>query len=275
MTRVFCILSGIFYFVTAVVADQRNPFGVPDITPRPLFNAAAASSAESLLGKDNDKNALPWPPETTTFSRASVDGEWFGRWGEGLGRAKVISIEDRLFALYTDQEGRLSGKTWLLEAERRGNLLSGEWQQVQNKSDRGTFTGVVVNNERIDGLWNERHRWDFRRIATVGTNHQGQGTLPGQEATLEVKCSGQSIEGTQKTKLVVNNHGNRTLKLYWLDYAGKEVFYKDIAPNSSHVQPTFVTHPWCIKDAMTGKALSYLVAGPLSQAIDFSPNDKS
>ena len=66
--------------------------------------------------------------------------------------------------LYTDDEGRLKGKTWLLEAVKEGkDRLVGRWVQVGNPKDTGPFVGLIVDDERIDGTWGSDARWDFRR----------------------------------------------------------------------------------------------------------------
>lgn len=45
---------------------------------------------------------------------------------------------------------------------------------------------------------------------------------------------------------------DRSVRLYWVDYTCKEIAYDVIAPGQSHVQATFATHPWRIRDAQTG-----------------------
>lgn len=38
------------------------------------------------------------------------------------------------------------------------------------------------------------------------------------------------------------------VRTYWLDYNGRRVFYKAIAPNGQYTQPTYKTHPWVVTD---------------------------
>jgi hypothetical protein len=95
-----------------------------------------------------------------------LDGEWFGRWQRGtFGYAEIQVIGDRLYTIYSDVRGRLRGRTWLLEAAiTDGRYLASRWVQVGRPSDTGPFVGLIVNDERIDGIWHPRgDRWDFRR----------------------------------------------------------------------------------------------------------------
>lgn len=60
----------------------------------------------------------------------------------------------------------MTGSTWLLEAAMEpGGRLVGRWVQVGNPRDTGPFIGLIVDEERIDGVWDwsGRSRWDFRR----------------------------------------------------------------------------------------------------------------
>lgn len=137
------------------VADVRNPYG-PDVKN-------FARTVE-LSGGADDKNAEQWVKIETEGTPGSLDGAWFGRWEQGNGVAKILADKDRVFVLYTDKEGRLKNRTWLLEAVREGkDRLVGRWVQVGNPRDTGPFVGLIVNDGRIDGTWGGKSRWDFRR----------------------------------------------------------------------------------------------------------------
>jgi hypothetical protein len=145
----------------------RNPFGVEDLVDP--MNPAVQQLADKvfLRGDADDRNAPQWAPVATMRDGGDLDGEWFGRWALGTaGSARVKVIGDRLFALYSDFAGGMSGRSWLLEAQMLSNgQLIGSWIQLGEPNDRGPFVGRIVDGERIDGIWSwdGLHRWDFRR----------------------------------------------------------------------------------------------------------------
>ena len=154
----------------------RNPFGVSDVENPLGEDIKKFAKGQWLSGGKNDKNAKQWVTNETEGKTGSLDGEWAGRWEEGIGIAKVNTVNDRVYVLYTDYEGPLKGHTWLLEAAKEGNRLLGRWVQVGNPKDTGAFLGLIVDNERIDGAWIStitrpvetevfapNTRWDFRR----------------------------------------------------------------------------------------------------------------
>ena len=144
----------------------RNPFGVEDVRDPYGDDIRRFVARARLSGGGNDRNAPQWAPRASDGASGELDGDWFSRWAVGtFGGAKIQVIGDRLFALYTDDTGRMAGRTWILEAIREDNRLVGRWVQVGNPRDTGPFFGLIVNNERIDGIWNwaGTERWDFRR----------------------------------------------------------------------------------------------------------------
>src|SRR5207302_2928488 len=116
-----------------------------------------------LPGGDKDPNGEQWVKKETAGKVGSLEGEWSGRWSDGSGTAKIKVVKDRIYVLYTDNEGTLKGATWLLEAIRDKDRLVGRWMQVDNPNDSGPFVGLIVDDERIDGTWGGGARWDFRR----------------------------------------------------------------------------------------------------------------
>ena len=144
----------------------RNPFGVEDVSDPYGPDVRRLAAAVKLSGGSNDRNAEQWAPATVAETGA-LSGSWFSRWAAGtFGIAVIRVVGDKVFALYTNAAGAMSGKTWILEAVLESdNRLVGRWVQVGNPSDTGPFVGLVVSKERIDGVWNWRgtERWDFRR----------------------------------------------------------------------------------------------------------------
>ena len=147
--------------------SQRNPFGVPDIVGADSPEIMRLASRVEMPGGPDDRNAPQWSQSVARGSADSFDGEWYSRWEDGtFGTAKIRVIDDRLFALFTNKTGRMAGRTWLLEAVIGGDKrLAGRWVQVGNARDTGPFIGLIVDSERIDGIWSPlmNNRWDFRR----------------------------------------------------------------------------------------------------------------
>ena len=72
-----------------------------------------------------------------------------------------------------------------------------------------------------------------------------------QPNTLKTCSTGWSNTANLK---IVNNY-SQYVDLYWLDYQCNEVKYVTIYPGGTHVQPSYVTHPWRIRESGTGKLL--------------------
>ena len=46
------------------------------------------------------------------------------------------------------------------------------------------------------------------------------------------------------TEIVFENASEETIQIYWLNFEGEKVQYAELAPEQTHRQLTFVTHPW-------------------------------
>lgn len=67
------------------------------------------------------------------------------------------------------------------------------------------------------------------------------------------RCSAESISkstsGKVTTKITFDNKLKQPVKIYWLNYSGNRVFYRQLKPRESYTQQTYVTHPWVVTDA--------------------------
>ena len=81
--------------------------------------------------------------------------------------------------------------------------------------------------------------------------------LAGQskEDAPSVSCKLTSVDGNQEVPIEFINSSNRTVAIYWLDYEGEEVFYRALRSRESYELQTYVTHPWCMRDAETGVSI--------------------
>lgn len=87
---------------------------------------------------------------------------------------------------------------------------------------------------------------------------------------LPPSASGRSIEGRTPTALVFENRSAEPVLVYWLDYAGKEILYRELRAGESYSQPTYVTHPWVVRQK-SGKLIKSVVAGFGEEAISVGP----
>lgn len=69
-----------------------------------------------------------------------------------------------------------------------------------------------------------------------------------------------SVDSRTETLFVVSNQTPSTVDLWWIDYCGREVFYASINPGGTHMQPSYATHPWVVRDHLSQNPVLMLVA---------------
>ena len=102
-----------------------------------------------------------------------------------------------------------------------------------------------------------------------GTSASSSGASSGQAAPLPTitpsnVCSQNSV---QATTLTFQNSSGRNLQLFWVDYTCKEVSYGSLGPAESKDMPTFLTHPWRVRDAETSALYKELVTSSTSRVV--------
>jgi len=65
----------------------------------------------------------------------------------------------------------------------------------------------------------------------------------------EKNKTAKSIHSKHRTMVVFHNNSEAIRKLYWLDFTGKRKLYKELPSGETHVQVTFLTHPWLVTDS--------------------------
>lgn len=74
-------------------------------------------------------------------------------------------------------------------------------------------------------------------------------------------CS--KASGASATLTIVNACSKTTLRLSWINQQCGETVYATVPPGGSYVQPSFVGHPWRIRNAATSALMREVVAlGP-------------
>ena len=103
-------------------------------------------------------------------------------------------------------------------------------------------------------------------MATLVVGVSQLSAMPAVQARSQGDCTitqDRSLSGTVTTKIEFINETAGTVKIYWLDYNGQRVFYRELAAGASYVQATYDTHPWIAVDR-TGKCIGYTIA-PIAQ----------
>ncbi len=143
----------------------RNPFGVPDVKNPDDEDARALAARVKLSGDAKDPNAEQWVKQATDGKKGSLEGEWSDRWNAGggdwsygTGAARIKAVGERVYILVNASNGKL-----LIDLKREKNRLVGRYQGIDDPSDTGPCVFLVVDEERIDGNWADKGRWDFRR----------------------------------------------------------------------------------------------------------------
>ena len=97
--------------------------------------------------------------------------------------------------------------------------------------------------------------FSLRRIATatvVPVLLLSAGVSFAQQPNTLDSCS---VSWNTKTTLKFENNHDKYIDIYWMDYQCKEKLYSTVRPGGTIVQPTFVSHPWRIRENGTGKIL--------------------
>lgn len=63
-----------------------------------------------------------------------------------------------------------------------------------------------------------------------------------------------------ETLIVVANESRIPVDLLWVDYQGREVEYATIAPGRTHLQPSYATHPWVVREHASQNAILFVMA---------------
>lgn len=79
-------------------------------------------------------------------------------------------------------------------------------------------------------------------------------------SALKARWDVHSIDSRTETLLVFSNDSSSVVDLWWIDYCGREVYYASINPGTTHMQPSFATHPWVVRDHLSQNSVLVLIA---------------
>jgi serine/threonine protein kinase len=83
---------------------------------------------------------------------------------------------------------------------------------------------------------------------------------PAPASACDREKSLRSLAGDQSTSISFTNDGAEAVRLYWLDYNGDRVPYGTVAPGTTVLRQTYVTHPWVVADTSDKCRAIYLPA---------------
>lgn len=79
-----------------------------------------------------------------------------------------------------------------------------------------------------------------------------------------------ALENASPTLIRFTNKSGEVRQIFWLDRAGKRVFYSQLQNGQSYVQKTFVTHPWLVADS-AGECLAIFMPATTAAAAVLKP----
>jgi len=109
-------------------------------------------------------------------------------------------------------------------------------------------------------------------LAVLLVDRAAAATPPVPDSACSDEASYRSTAGDHTASLLIINNTTETVQSIWLDYTGKRVFYRQIAPLTSYVQPTFLTHPWIIAN-LAGACYRFVVMNAPQQTVTVNPGD--
>jgi hypothetical protein len=151
----------------------RNPFGVMDVPDPNDADVMQFAGSATLEGSADDPNASMWSTAEGTGRPDSIEGRWSSRWNGAAdptisgdsadkwkqGRGEARMAEDRVYLYFDWNSGARKG---LIDAKREGRRLVGKYINLTSPAITRPWTGLIVDNRRIDGRFPEG-RLDFRR----------------------------------------------------------------------------------------------------------------
>lgn len=157
----------------AARAALRNPFGVMDVPAPDDAEVLAFAAAATLEASEDDANAEAWGTLGASGRYETIAGTWSSRWNGGAdptipgdtadqwkqGLSEAREAAGRVYLLFAWDHGARRG---LIDARREGARLTGKYINLTDPKITRPWTGLIVNNQRIDGRWTGG-RLDFRR----------------------------------------------------------------------------------------------------------------
>ncbi len=76
----------------------------------------------------------------------------------------------------------------------------------------------------------------------------GAGAVAQPSSRCDAEPVARSLHAQHATEVVFKNNGTQAVRIWWLNYNAKRVWYQTLAPGESYTQSTYLTHPWIATD---------------------------
>lgn len=83
----------------------------------------------------------------------------------------------------------------------------------------------------------------------------------------ETPESPRSLNSNTPATLRFVNRGAHTVRVHWLDFEGRRIFYSSLPPGQSYTQNTFLTHPWLVTDVSGNPLLLHVTEEEESEVV--------
>jgi hypothetical protein len=133
---------------------------------------------------------------------------------------RTEDLPDILRPLVRRQALEISDSRWNYDVNRLIKILKGELGQ--------SYVG--------------RAREQVKNLKTSKAEDRAVDPINTQEVGLH------SINSNKPSAIKFVNLTNQTIRVHWLDFNGKRVFYNSLSPGQSYIQNTFLAHSWVVTD---------------------------
>lgn len=120
--------------------------------------------------------------------------------------------------------------------------------------------GVQVGTHRVRAKAKREGFKSWEREIPVVADRRAEVVIDIEPLRVAATPHLRSVQGNVAIDIWFENRLPTTVVVYWIDYEGKEVFYKELAPGQEYKQPTYVTHPWRIRQKNNRLVLKTIVA---------------
>ena len=124
--------------------------------------------------------------------------------------------------------------------------------------------GTLVPGTSVTHATFAGHPWRLRQLLS-GT--EVALFLAGLETTQRCEVQLKSAASEIQCEIEFLNESPLEVELFWIDFEGKEISYGSLVPRDSAKIPSFVTHPWIVRDKRSREGIAYTVGTNTAQLV--------